>query len=65
MCVADVPPDDPKQYRFVKLATRSSDQVTFEAADGGKTANYLLRWVSTKGEAGPLSQVTSATVPAV
>ena len=65
LCVADVAPADPQQYRFVKLATRSSDNVTFDAADGGKTANYLLRWVSTKGEAGPWSQVTSATIPAV
>ncbi len=65
VAVADVAPTDPKQYRFVKLATRSSEVVTFEAVDGGKTANYLLRWVNTKGEPGPWSVVASATIPAV
>lgn len=65
VAVGAVPPTDPKQYRFVGLSTRTPEVVTFESEDGGKTANYLLRWVNTKGEAGPWSQVISATVPAV
>ena len=65
MAVANVAPTDPKPFRFVKLATRSPEVVTFEAADGGKTNNYLIRGVNTKGETGPWSVVASATIPAV
>ena len=65
VAVADNPPTDPKAYRFVALATRSPQKVTFGSEDGGKTANYLLRWVNTKGEKGPWSSVLSSTIPAV
>ncbi len=37
----------------------------YRAADGGKTAVYMLRWVNTRGEEkGPWSEVTTATVAA-
>jgi len=58
-------PTNPDDYRFVALATRSPHIVTFASVDGGKTANYLLRWINTRGEYGPWSQLVSATVPAV
>jgi predicted phage tail protein len=32
-------------------------------ADAGKTAHYWLRWVNTRGEAGPWSDTISATIP--
>ena len=34
------------------------------AADGGQTAHYMLRWVSTSGEKGPWSETASATIGA-
>lgn len=49
-------------YSFVKLATRTPAVVEFTGADGGKTASYVLRWVNTRGERGPLSAVARATV---
>ncbi len=32
--------------------------------DGGKTARYVLRWVTTTGEKGPWSETASATIGA-
>ncbi|MEZ6124722.1 MAG: hypothetical protein R3C49_16360 [Planctomycetaceae bacterium] len=65
LCVADQAPTDPAMYRLLRFATRTPETITFDAADGGKTANYLLRWMNGKGEFGPWSQVVSATIPAV
>ncbi len=65
VAVADTPPTDTKAYRFIAMSTRSPQKVTFEADAGGKTANYMLRWVNTKGEKGPWGTVLSATIPAV
>ena len=33
-------------------------------AGGGKTEHYLLRWLSTRGEAGPWSETAGATIGA-
>jgi hypothetical protein len=65
VAVANNPPTDLKAYRSVALSTRSPEKVAFDAADGGKTSNYLLRWVNTKGEKGPWGSVLSASIPAV
>lgn len=50
--------------RFVALATSAPARVTFEARDGGKTAAYALRWVSTTGERGPWSRAVRGTIAA-
>ncbi|MEZ6126399.1 MAG: hypothetical protein R3C49_25020 [Planctomycetaceae bacterium] len=63
--VAETPPASPEDYRFVAFSTRTPEVVTFRSEEGSGTANFLLRWVNTKGEAGPWSQVASATIPAV
>ena len=65
VAIADNPPHDPEEYRFVAFSTRTPELLKFKADDGGKNANVLLRWVNTKGEVGPWSQVISATIPAV
>ena len=46
------------------LTTRPTLRTDFQAADGGKTAVYMLRWVSTRGEKGPWSEIATATVAA-
>lgn len=69
---ADAPPPplttDPRDgaagYRFLALSSRGNLKSDFTSADTGKTAYYALRWVSTRGEKGPWSEVTSATVAA-
>jgi hypothetical protein len=48
---------------FVALDTKAPYKVAFEGGDGGKTAYFMLRWVNTKGEPGPISETVAATVP--
>ena len=49
---------------FTYLADDSKTPYThdFPMEEVGKTAFYMLRWVNTKGEVGPWSQVYSATI---
>ncbi|MEZ6127779.1 MAG: hypothetical protein R3C59_03795 [Planctomycetaceae bacterium] len=65
VAVAAAVPTRETDYRFVALATRSTEVVTFQDGEGGQAAHYRLRWVNTRGEAGPFSPVFSATIPAV
>ncbi len=51
-------------YKFLSVSSRGNLQADFASEDAGKTAYYALRWVSTRGEKGPWSEVTSATVAA-
>ena len=58
------PRDGDAGYRFLALSSRGNLQADFTSADKGKTAYYALRWVSTRGEKGPWSEVCAATVAA-
>ena len=51
-------------YKFLSPSSRGNLNAAFTAADAGKTAYYALRWVSTRGEKGPWSEVAAATVAA-
>ena len=46
------------------MSSRGNLQTDFPSAEAGKTAYYALRWVSTRGEKGPWSEVCAATVAA-
>lgn len=62
---ADQPtPTDPNALSFLTMTTRPSFRAEFKAGDGGKTAVYMTRWVNTRGEKGPWSEITTATVAA-
>ena len=65
LLIRDLPSFDPDEYKLIGLWTRYPEVVDFEAEDAGKTAHYLFRWFNTKGEKGPWSDVTSATIPSV
>ena len=58
------PLGDPETFSFLTLTTRPSLRTEFKPQDGGKTAVYMLRWVSTRGEKGPWSEIATATVAA-
>ena len=58
------PPSGPSDLRFLMLSTRTPAITEFTGPEGGKTAHYMLRWLSTRGEAGPWSETASATVGA-
>jgi predicted NBD/HSP70 family sugar kinase len=51
-------------YKFLSVSSRGNLQTDFPSAEAGKTAYYALRWVSTRGEKGPWSEVCAATVAA-
>jgi hypothetical protein len=62
---ADTPaPSDPAALTFLTMTTRPSFRAEFKAGEGGKTAVSMARWVNTRGEKGPWSEITTATVAA-
>ncbi len=58
------PPLDATQLSFLATDTRTPYLATFDGADGGKPAHYMLRWINTKGQPGPWSETATATVGA-
>lgn len=62
--IGDPPPIDPGELTFLATDTRTPYLATFDGADGGKTAHYMLRWENTRGEPGPWSETASATIGA-
>lgn len=61
--VGDIIPGDESAYRFLALATRTPYTHVHDAANAGKTAFYLLRWQSPRGEPGPYSTMAMAKIP--
>ncbi len=57
-------PKDFGECGFLALDTASPYIIEFSGEDAGKTAYYMLRWVSTGGEKGPWSETIAATVGA-
>ncbi len=55
---------DPSTFNFIGVATRSPHVAQFPLQSQGKSAVYMLRWVSSRGEPGPWSDPYSATVAA-
>lgn len=55
-------PVDPDEMRFLAIDTRTPYVAEFDGADAGKTVYYRLRWVNTRNEAGPWSDIYSATI---
>ncbi|MDR2040729.1 MAG: hypothetical protein LBP98_00215 [Tannerella sp.] len=52
-----------EEMQFVELATRSPHTLEYTSADRGKMVWYATRWVNTRGEKGPWSEILSAIVP--
>ena len=62
--IGPTPPVDPSECSFLALDSRTPYTADYAGADGGKTAHYMLRWVSTNGDKGPWSETASATIGA-
>jgi len=58
------PSQGPTDFSFLMLGTRSPAIAEYGGADAGKTAHYMVRWLSRRGEPGPWSETASATVGA-
>ena len=56
-------PTDPEAMDFLAIETRTPYRADYEAGDIGKTVYFAFRWLSTRGEPGPWSQIYNATVP--
>lgn len=56
-------PLDLSECTFLALDTRSPYTAVFDGEDTNKTAHFVLRWANAKGEAGPISETVSATIP--
>lgn len=55
-------PKDATELSYVATDTASPYVVKFDGSKAGKMVYYWLRWVNTRGEAGPWSVVVSAMV---
>ena len=60
--VGGPPPIDPSELHFLALDTKTPYEARFDGADGGKPAHYMARWVNSRGEKGPWSPTSSATI---
>jgi len=52
-------------YSFLALDTAAPYLALYGSADGGKTAHYIFRWISTADVPGPWSDPVSATIPKI
>jgi len=50
--------------RLRALTARLSFRAGLKAGEGGKTSVSTTRWINTRGEKGPRSEITTATVAA-
>lgn len=55
-------PETEMDFRYVANDSDSPYTISYEMADAGKKVYYVLRWVSTTGEAGEWSETIEATV---
>jgi len=62
MKVDGEPPKEANELIYLATNTSSPYMVLFEGKDAGKVVYYWLRWVNTRGERGPWSNMLSAMV---
>jgi len=60
--VGGPPPTDPSELHYLATDTNTPYSTDYDGASAGQTAHYMLRWVSTRHEAGPWSETVSATI---
>lgn len=49
-------------FKYLDVDTSTPFVVNYTAADAGKIASYIARWVNDNGEKGPWSETVSATI---
>ncbi len=62
--IADGAMSRPEGSEFLTMVTRGRCVSEFTAADRGKIATYFGRWMNAKGDVGPWSRATSASIAA-
>jgi hypothetical protein len=48
---------------LLAIETRMPYRADFDPEDVGKVVYFALRWINTRGQAGPWSQIYNAVVP--
>ncbi|HET6644192.1 MAG TPA: hypothetical protein VFG65_01705 [Fimbriimonadales bacterium] len=61
--VGATPPVDPAAFDFAALDTKTPHLFEFDLAEAGTMAHWASRWVSTRNEPGPWSDIASAIIP--
>ena len=61
--VGGPPPASLHELTYLATDTATPYLVEYDVAQGGQTVYYWLRWVNTRGEHGPWSEVVAATIP--
>ncbi|MFY9233632.1 MAG: hypothetical protein WAO58_04145 [Fimbriimonadaceae bacterium] len=61
--VGATPPAYPEDYDFARLITKTPHLEEFEPEQAGQMAHWVARWVNTRNQPGPWSDVVSAVVP--
>jgi hypothetical protein len=54
---------DPAAIPFYGIATRQPFALNFDSSDAGKQAYVAGRWLNSKGQAGPWSNIATFTIP--
>ena len=57
-------PTNPAALTFLTMTTKPTFRAEFKPGEGGKTVVYMARWINTRGEKGPWSEIAMATVAA-
>jgi hypothetical protein len=60
--IGDTPPADPAQFHLAALDTSTPYVKTFEGAAAGQPVHYRVRWLNTRQQPGPWSQLYTATI---
>jgi hypothetical protein len=60
--LGDPAPLDLEELRFLATDSKTPYTAAYDGEDAGKTAHYMLRWISTRNEPGPWSETVSATI---
>lgn len=56
-------PTDPNAMAFGGMQTRAPFRANFDAPDAGKHVWFAFRWMNTRGQFGPWSQIYEAMIP--
>ena len=56
-------PTNPETMAFLAIETRAPYRADFDTTDVGKNVWFALRWLNTKGQPGPWSQIFNSVIP--
>jgi hypothetical protein len=61
---SEAPPADLTDWRFEGIAKKSDFDISYKLSDVGKTAVIRARWISTRGDNGPVSDPITGSIAA-